>query len=336
MTVPYEFGLSSGLGWNVKAVVNTKYGIPSEVLRIQEMEMPVPKDNEALVRVRASSVNTINWYGVRGKPFLVRVAGMGFLRPKSTHPGGDVAGTVHAVGKNVEEFRPGDEVFGFGRGTFAEFATAPAETLVAKPATLSFEEAGTIPLAGLTALQALRTKGKVQSGHKVLVHGASGGVGTFAVQIAKALGAEVTAVCSTGKMELARSLGADRVIDYTREDIYRSGLRFDLVVAINGVRPIRYYRRALNANGACILVGGSVGQMLRFMMFGRRYARSPERRVLAFMMQPNKKDLEFLRDLIVAGKVKPVMDRNFPLTSVGDALQYLHEGHPRGKISVIV
>jgi len=320
----------------MKAIVHFQYGPPAEALQVQETALPVPKDDEVLVRVRASSVNPMDWYLVRGKPFLVRLAGSGLLRPRSHLVGADVAGLVEAVGKSVQGFRQGDEVFGIGSGAFAEYVTVPERTLVAKLPTLSFEEAAGVTLAGLTALQALRTHGNVHAGQSVLIQGASGGVGTFAVQIAKALGADVTAVCSTGKMELVRSLGADRVVDYTREDFSRGERRYDLILAVNGFHPIRDYRRALNANGACILVGGSIGQILRFLIFGQFYARSEHGRVLSFMMRPNQQDLTFLRGLLEAGKVKPVMDRSFPLASVADALEYLHEGHARGKIAVTV
>jgi NADPH:quinone reductase-like Zn-dependent oxidoreductase len=320
----------------VKAIVCTKYGPPAQALQLKEMEIPVPKDDEALVRVRASSVNPADWYGIRGKPFFLRLMGVGFLRPKSSLTGSDVAGTVTAVGKDVKETRPGDEILGICHGAFAEYVTVPERTLVVKPASLSFEEAAGVTLAGLTALQGLRTHGQVQSGQKVLICGASGGVGTFAVQIAKALGAEVTAVCSSGKADLARSLGADHVIDYSKEDFSRSGARYDLVVAVNGSRPLGDYRRALNQGGTCVFIGGTMGQILRFLVFGRLYKNSRNGKIAAFIMKPNKEDLLFLKGLIEGGRVNPAMDRNFPLAKVADALEYLHEGHARGKISVTV
>jgi NADPH:quinone reductase-like Zn-dependent oxidoreductase len=320
----------------VKAILVNRYGPPSETLELKETEVPVPKDDQVLVQVRASSVNPADWYLIRGKPFLVRLAGSGFLRPRTPRTGADVAGTVTAVGKDVKEIRPGAEVLGMGSGAFAEYVTAPESTLVEKPASLSFEEAAAVPLAGLTALQALRTHGKVQPGQKVLIHGASGGVGTFAVQIASALGAEVTAVCSTGKVDLARSLGAAHVIDYSKEDITKSGLRYDLVLVVNGSRPVKAYRRVLKPGGACVVIGGSIGQILRFMVFGRFARNSPKGRILTFMMTPNRPDLLFLKGMIEGGQVDPVMDRNFPLASVGQALEYLHEGHARGKISITV
>jgi NADPH:quinone reductase-like Zn-dependent oxidoreductase len=320
----------------MKAIVRAKYGRPSEALRLEEQAMPVPKDDEALVRVHASSVNPMDWYLTRGKPFMVRLVGAGVLRPRSTLAGADVAGVVTAVGKSVSELRPGDEVFGIGTGAFAEYMTVPESTLVTKPASLSFEEAAGVPLAGLTALQALRAKGKVQPGQKVLVHGASGGVGTFAVQIGKALGADVTAVCSTSKVDQIRSLGADRVIDYTKEDFSQGERQYDVVLVVNGSRPVGDYRRVLNSGGACIFIGGSIGQIVRLAMFGRFYSGSSKGRVSSFMMQPNKPDLLFLKGLIEGGRVNPIMDRNFPLTSVADALEYLHAGHARGKISITV
>ena len=320
----------------MKAILQSRYGPPAEALQIKEVEIPVPKDDQALVRVHASSVNPADWYLIRGKPFLVRLAGSGFLRPRSALTGSDVAGTVTAVGKVVREIRPGAEVLGICSGAFAEHVTVPESTLVEKPARLSFEQAAAVPLAGMTALQALRTHGKVQPGQKVLVHGASGGVGTFAVQIAKALGAEVTAVCSTSKVDLARSLGADYVLDYTKEDFAKRELRYDLVLIVNGSRPVRDYRRVLNPGGACILIGGSIGQVLRFLIFGRFYRNSPKGKVLTFVMKPNRQDLLFLKGLLEGGKLNPVMDRNFSFASVPEALEYLHEGHAKGKISITV
>ena len=320
----------------MKAIVCTRYGLPARALELKEMETPVPKDDEVLVRVHASSVNPADWYLIRGKPFFLRLMGNGFLRPKSALAGADVAGTVTAVGKDVKETRPGDEIFGICRGAFAEYVTVPERTLVIKPASLSFEEAAGVTLAGLTALQALRTHGKVQPGQKVLICGASGGVGTFAVQIAKALGAEVTALCSPGKVDLARSLGADHVIDYSKEDFSRAGIRYDLVLAVNGSRPLGDYRRVLSPGGTCVFIGGTMRQILRFLIFGRVYKNSPKGKITTFIMKPNKEDLTFLKGLIEGGRVNPVMDRNFPLAKVADALECLHEGHARGKISVTV
>jgi NADPH:quinone reductase-like Zn-dependent oxidoreductase len=320
----------------MKAVVHSRYGPLPKVLQLKDVEVPVPKDDEALLRVRASSVNPADWYLARGRPFVVRLAGSGFLKPRSGRTGADVAGLVTSVGKSVTEFRPGDEVFGIGSGAFAEFMTVPEKGLVSKPSNVSFEEAAAVPLAGLTALQALRTHGEVQPGQKVLIQGASGGVGTFAVQLANSLGAEVTAVCSTSKLDLARSLGADHVIDYTRENFSRSGLQYDLILAVNGYHPVRDYRRALTTNGLCVFIGGSMGQMLSGLLVGRLSSRSGRRRVRTFVMQPNKPDLVFLRGLLEAGKLKPVMDRNFPLSEVVDALGLLKQGHARGKITITV
>jgi len=320
----------------MKAIVHTRYGPPSEALRLEEREAPVPKHNEALVRVRASSVNPADWYSITGRPFLGRMFGSGLWRPKSPLAGTDVAGTVESVGKDVKGFSPGGEVLGWRAGAFSEYVVAPESSLVAKPANLSFEEAAGAPLAGVTALQAVRTHGKVRPGQKVLVHGASGGVGTFTVQIAKALGAEVTAVCSAGKAELARSLGADRVIDYTREDFARQGTRYDLVLVVNGSRPARDYRTVLTAEGRCILLGGSVGPLIRLMLFGRLYPSVRRGIVSFFVMKPNQPDLLFLRGLLEEGRLRTVIDRSFPLSEVAAALQYLHEGHARGKIAVTV
>jgi NADPH:quinone reductase-like Zn-dependent oxidoreductase len=321
---------------DVKAVLQRRYGPPVQALELSETEVPVPKDDEALVQVRASSVNPADWYLIRGKPFLVRMAGRGILRPKSALTGSDVAGTVTSVGKSVQEFHPGDEVLGICSGAFAEYVTVPSKDLVPKPPNLSFEGAGTVALAGMTALQALRTQGHLQAGQKVVVVGASGGVGTFAVQIAKAMGAHVTAVCSTDKMDTARSLGADRVVDYKREDLFRSGEHYDLALAVNGSRPLRSYRALLSPGGTCVLVGGTIGQFFRYLLYGRIYSKSPKGRLTTFMMSSKNEDLVFLQGLIVAGKVRPVIDRSFPLAQVPAALDYLHEGHARGKIAVTV
>ena len=306
------------------------------MLELREVEVPAPGENEVLVRVRASSVNPADWYLVRGKPFLVRLAGSGFLRPRSEMVGADVAGVVEATGPGVQQLRPGDAVMGIGGGTFAEFVNVRESGLVPKPSSFSFEEAASAPLAGLTALQALRTQGNLQRGQRVLIHGASGGVGTFAIQIAKALGAEVTAVCSTGKVDLARSLGAVRVIDYTKQDFAAEDARYDLVVVVNGHRPIRQYRRALQPSGTCVLVGGSISQVLRGLLVARFTSRSGPRRLRTFIMRPNPEDLGLLRGLMDGGQVKPVLDRSFPLPDVAQALQYLRDGHVRGKVAVTV
>ena len=320
----------------MKAILHYRYGPPSQALELRDVEVPTPKENEVLVKVRASSVNPADWYLTRGKPLLVRLAGAGFFRPRSSLAGADVAGTVTAVGNAVHGFHPGDEVFGMASGSFAEFVTAAEDSIVPKPVSLSFEEAAGVPLAGLTALQALRNQGQVHPGQKVLIQGASGGVGSFAIQLAKAFGAEVTAVCSTAKIEMARSLGADHVIDYTEDDFSRSDTRYHLVLAINGFHPIRDYRRVLTDDGRCVLVGGSIGQIMRGLLVSRFTRSSAKRPVRTFMMRSTRQDLLFLKELLETGKLKPVMDRSFPLGSVSEALSYLHEGHARGKITITV
>jgi len=318
------------------AQLRLRYGPPRLALSLTQTDVPVPKDDEVLVRVRAASVNPADWYNVRGKPILVRLSGSGFFRPKSPLAGADVSGVIVSVGKGVKEAHVGDEVFGLCSGSYAEYVTVPEKDLALKPANLSFEEAAAIPLAGLTALQGVRTKGNLQPGQKVLIHGASGGVGTFAVQIAKALGGTVTAVCSSDKVDLARSLGADEVIDYSRQDFARTDTRYDLVVGVNGNRRIGDYLRVLTPEGRCVYIGGTLRQAIGLLMFGRLRSSVRKGRLRFFIMQATKSDLTFLRELVVDGKVKPVLDRNFPLSAVPDALDYLHAGHVRGKVSITV
>src|SRR5450432_296186 len=255
----------------MKAVVYTKYG-PPDVLHLEEIEKPTPNDDEVLVKIQAASVNAADWHLLTADIFLVRPMTGGLFKPKKSILGADMAGRVEAVGRNIKRFKPGDEVFGdiFGssQGSFAEYACTRDDTLVFKPAKVSFEEAATVPLAGVTALQGLRDKGHIQAGQKVLINGASGGVGTFAVQIAKSFGAEVTAVCSTGKMDMVRSLGADHVIDYTIEDFTQNGQRYDLILAANGYHPLSAYKRALAPNGIYVMAGGAASQMFQALLLG--------------------------------------------------------------------
>ena len=255
----------------MKAIVYRKYGSP-DVLRLENVDKPVPKDDEVLVRVQATSLNAYDWHLLRAKPFLVRLMGGGLFKPKNTIPGADIAGRVEAIGRSVKQFKPGDEVFGdiamSGSGGCAEYASAPESRLAPKPAKLSFEQAAAVPMAAVTALQGLRNIGGIQPGQKVLIHGAAGGVGTFAVQLAKAFGAEVTAVCRTDKMDMVRSLGADQVIDYTREDFTRSGRRYDLILGVNGYHPLSAYKRALTPKGRYVMAGGSTAQIFQAMLLG--------------------------------------------------------------------
>jgi NADPH:quinone reductase-like Zn-dependent oxidoreductase len=327
----------------MKAAVFTEYG-PPDVLRIIEVEKPTPKDDEVLVEVRAASLNAGDWYLMRGKPFLVRLTGAGLLKPKVPRIGADLAGNVEAVGRCVTQFRPGDEVFGeigLGSGTFAEYVCSREGNLVLKPSSLSFEEAAAVPVAAVTALIGLRDEGKVQPGQKVLINGGSGGVGTFAVQIAKALGAEVTATCSTGKLDLILSIGADHVIDYTKEDFTKGEERYDLILGVNGYHPIWSYGRVLKPGGTYVMVGGSMGQILQGMILGRLVSMTGGKKASVVGVSKERRarvqqDLAFVKELIEAGKVKPVVDRRYPLSEVAEALRYAEEGHAKGKVVVTV
>lgn len=323
----------------MKAIVYKEYGSP-DVLHLEEVAMPIPADGEVLVKVQAASVNAADWRLMRADPFLARLYTGLFKPTRFQILGGDIAGRVEAVGKDVSQFKVGDEVFGevsaSGFGGFAEFKCARENELVLKPANLSFEEAAAVPLAALAALQGLRDKGRIQSGQKVLIYGASGGVGTFAVQIAKCFGADVTAVCSTAKMELARSLGADHVLDYTQEDFTQSGARYDLILAANGDRSIFDYKRALNEGGIYVMVGGKAGQLFQALLLGPWISMLGSKKMRAVTSKPNQEDLLFLKELIESGKLKPVIDRRFPLSEVADAVRYIEAGHATGKVVISV
>ena len=324
----------------MKAIVCTKYG-PPDVLQLSEVEKPVPKDDEVLVRVHAASVNKFDWIAMRGKPFLIRLSGFGLLKPKKRIPGADVAGRVEAVGKNVKQLKPGDEVFGdlarWGLGGFAEYVCAHEDALALKPANITFEEAAAVPMAAVTALQGLRDKGKIQPGQKVLIYGASGGVGTFAVQIAKSFGAEVTAVCSTKNLEIARSIGADHVVDYTQEDFTQNGQHYDLIIAANGYRPISAHKRALSPKGIYVMTGGSGAQIFQAMFLGPLISKIGSKKMGSLgAARPNKQDYAFLSGLLEAGKIVPFIDRRYTLSEVPEAFHYLGEGHARGKVVITV
>jgi NADPH:quinone reductase-like Zn-dependent oxidoreductase len=325
--------------YQAQAMVYTKYGSP-DVLHLKEVEKPTPKDDEVLIKVHAASVNAAEVHLVRGKPFLVRLMGMGLLKPKHAIPGAAVAGRVEAVGKNITQFQTGDEVFGdlsaCGWGAFAEYVCARENAVALKPPNLTFEQAAAVPLAAVTALQALRDKGHIQPGQKVLINGASGGVGLFAVQIAKSFGAEVTAVCSTRNVDLVRSLGADHVIDYTQEDFTQNGQHYDLILAANGYHPISAYKRALTLKGIYVMSGGSMTQVFQAMLIGPWISMIGRKKMGNVMAKPNKEDLVFVKGLLEAGKVVPAIDRSYPLREVPEALRYLEEGHARGKIVIIV
>lgn len=321
----------------MKAIVNTQYGSP-DVLQLKEVAKPTPKDNEVLVKVYAVSVNAGDLHLLRADPFLIRLSS-GLLKPKNTILGSDIAGRVEAVGSNVKQFKPGDEVFGNisanGWGGFAEYVAVPENALALKPANLTFEEAAAVPMAAITALQGIRYAGGIRPGQKVLINGASGGVGTFAVQLAKASGAEVTAVCSTGNLDMARSIGADHVIDYTKEDFTRTRQQYDLILATNGDRSISDYRRALSPNGIYVHTGGSTAQMSQAMLQGAWISRTGSQKMGSMgVAKPNLKDLVIMKELLEAGKVKPVIDRTYPLSQVADAIRYLEEGHAKGKVVI--
>ena len=321
----------------MKAIVHERYGRP-DVLELREVAMPVVEDDQVQVRVHASSVNPVEWYGVTGL-FFARM-GNGLRRPKHTAVGADLAGRVEAVGRGVKEFQPGDEVFGTGAGAWAEYACAREARLVPKTSRLSFEEAAAVPVAAITALQALRDKGRVQPGQKVLINGASGGVGTFAVQIAKSFGAEVTAVCSTRNVDQARSLGADRVVDYTQEDFTQRSERHDLMLDIAGSRSFSAFRRVLTPNATVVLVGGRMTyrglgplpHLVRTLLASKGRSQT----VKFLVAKITKEDLRVLQELLDAGKVTPVIDRCYELSEAPEALSYLGEGHARGKVIITV
>ena len=320
----------------MKAFVYTEYGTP-DVLHLKEVEKPAPKENVVLVKVHATSANAADWHLLTADIFLVRLQ-TGLLKPKNTILGADVAGQVEAVGKDVKQFKPGDAVFGnvFGQnsGSFAEYVTAPESVLVLKPSNLSYDEAAAVPLAAITALQGLRDLGQIQPGQKVLINGASGGVGTFAVQLAKYFGAEVTAVCSTRNLDMAHKLGADHIIDYTKEDFTQNGQQYDLVVAVNGYHPISAYRRALAPKGKYVMVGGSITQFFQTVLLGPRMSKSDGQQLGNLTLKPNPKDMPLLKELLETGKVVPVIDKRYTFSQLPDALRYFGEGHARGKIVV--
>ena len=313
----------------MKAIVYTKYGPTPEVLHLKEVEKPTPKDNEVLVKIYAASINDGDKSMIRGKPFMVRLMGFGFLAPKHTIPGGDIAGRVESVGGNVSQFQPDDQVYGdigaVGHRAFAEYVSVPENVLVPKPANLTYEEAAAVPQYALVALQGLRDNGHIQSGHKVLINGASGGVGTFAVQIAKSYGAEVTGVCSTKNLELVRSIGANHVIDYTKEDFTQKEQRYDLILDSVANRPISDYTRRLSPEGNYVAVAFN----LRALITGGKQASQ-------LSHEPNSEDLAYMKDLIEAGKVVPVIDKSYTLTEITEAFRYFEEDHPTGKVVITV
>jgi NADPH:quinone reductase-like Zn-dependent oxidoreductase len=321
----------------MKAIVVSNYGSP-DVLKCDEVDKPTAGDDQVLIKVRAASVNPLDRM-VRGKPYLIRLM-TGLRKPKDTRLGRDVAGEVEAVGRNVTRFKPGDAVFGTCRGAFAEYACALESKLAMKPNKVTFEQAASVPVAGLTALQGLRDKGQIRSGAKVLINGAAGGVGTFAVQIAKSFGAEVTAVCSTGKVDMVLSIGADRIIDYTREDFTKGEQRYDLIFDCAGTRSLSALRRLLNPKGVYILVGapaqgrwvGPLAQVLKTLVASWFVSE----KLVLFLAQIRTEDLTILGELIEAGRVTPVIGKRYRLSEVPEAIRYLEEGHARGKVVITV
>ena len=320
----------------MKAIVCTKYG-PPDVLQLKEVAKPAPKDDEVLISVHAASVNARDWRFMRANPFFIRLSG-GFQKPKNPILGADVAGRVEAVGSNVRQFLPGDEVFGYlsryGGSTFAEYVCAGENEIAPKPANLSFEQAAAVPLAAITALQGLRDKGNIQPGQKVLIQGASGGVGTFAVQIAKSFGAEVTGVCSTRNLDMVRSIGADHVIDYKKENFTQNGQRYDLILAVNGYHPISDYLRALSPEGIYVVAGGSMVQLFQAMRQGRRISKTGSRKTYVVSLMQDQKDLVFMKELLESGKVVPVIDGCYPLSKAAEALRYFERVHAKGKVVI--
>ena len=324
----------------MKAIVQDVYGTP-DVLRLDEVEKPQPKEGELLIRVRAAGVDPGVWHLMTGRPYLVRAMGFGMRAPKFRIRGRDVAGTVEALGTGVTKFKVGDEVFGVSDGSFAEYVSAREDKLAMKPANLTFAQAAVVPISGITALQGIRDAGKVQRGQKVLIIGAAGGVGSFAVQIAKALGAEVTGVCSTSKTDLVRQIGADHVIDYTREDFASSGKKYDMILDTAGRRPLSVLRKALAPKGTLVIVGGEGGGKI-LGGFDRQIFRAPMLSLFTgqslkpLVAGESAKDLEGLKELIEAGKLKPVIDRTYALDKAPDAIRYLAEGRARGKVVITV
>src|ERR687885_1710166 len=323
----------------MKAIVRYKYG-SSDLLELKDIDKPEIGDEEVLVRVHAAGVDRGVWHLMTGLAYPIRLAGYGLRAPKNPVLGGDLAGVVEAVGKNVTRFRPGDEVFGIGEGSFAEYARAREDKLAPKPASLTFEQAAAVAISGLTALQGLRDHGRVEPGQEVLIIGASGGVGTFAVQLAKAFGARVPGVCSTTKVEMVRSIGADHVIDYTREDFAEGGRRYDPILDIGGNSSLARLRRALTPDGTLVIVGGEGGgrwlggtdRQLRAMMLSPFVGQ----KLGTFINKENHQDMIVLKELIEAGKVTPVIDRTYPLAEVPEAIRYLEEGRARGKVVISV
>lgn len=324
----------------MKAMICPRYGSP-DVLQFREVAKPVPQEDEALIQIHAASLNSRDLRMLRAKPFFMRLKPGSLFCPKNKILGADVAGRVEAVGRNVKRFKPGDEVFGYlpsatGRGTFAEYVCANENAITLKPANLTFEQAAAVPVAAMTALQGLRDKGNIQPGQKVLINGAPGGVGTFAVKIAKAFGAEVTAVCSTKNLDMVRSIGADHVIDYKVEDFTRNGQRYDLILAANGYHPISDYLRALSPDGIYVVAGGSMLQLFQAALQGRRTSKTGGQKTYVISLTQSQDDLVFMKKLLESGKVIPIIDGCYPLSKTAEAFQYYEKVHAQGKVVITV
>lgn len=321
----------------MKAILQEAYGAPEVALQLKEVDRPIPTDRRVLVKVHAASINALEWRGFTIPTLLVRLFGGGWRKPKDTLVGTDVAGRVEAVGENVTRFKPGDEVFGFAHGAFAEYALAREAYLTLKPANRTFEEAAAIPVAALTALQAIRRAGGIHAGQQVLIQGASGGVGMYTLQLAKAFGAEVTAVCSARNLDLARSWGADHVVDYAKDDFTKNGKRYDLILAVNGYHSLSAYQRALKPQGLYLCVGGDLLQILQAILFGRWFSRKGGRTLMNMgVSKINQEDLAQLGKLLEDGIIAPVIDRCYPLAETALAMRHVVDRHAQGKIIVKV
>jgi NADPH:quinone reductase-like Zn-dependent oxidoreductase len=320
----------------MKAVIQTKYG-PPDVLKIEELEKPVPKDQQVLIKVHAASINAADWRGMRANPVIIRLMGGGLTKPKNPRMGSDLAGRVEAVGETVTQFQPGDEVFGCAKGAFAEYVLARESYIAPKPVSVSFETAAAVPVAALTAMQGIRYAGGIQPGQKVLIQGASGGVGTFAVQLAKVFGAEVTAVSSPRNIDMVRSMGADYVIDYTKEDFTRNRQGYDLIFAVNGYHSLSDYKRALNPQGVYVCAGGALSQMFEVMLLGKWMSRNGDKKLGSMgIAKVIQEDLVTLGELLEAGKIAPIIDGSYPLSEIAEAMRYVEDKHAQGKVVITV
>lgn len=321
----------------MKAILYEKYGAPEVALQLKEIAKPVPKDQQVLVKVHAASINALEWRRFAAPSFLMRLITGGWLKPKDAAIGADVAGRVEAVGENVTHFKPGDQVFGCARGSFAEYVLARETYLTLKPANRSFAEAAAVPIAALTALQAIRHAGGIRAGQQVLIQGASGGVGMYAVQLAKTSGAEVTAACSARNLNLARSFGADHVIDYAKEDFTKNNKLYDLILAVNGYHPLWAYRRALKPQGVYVCAGGDLSQILQALLFGKWLSQKGGKTMrIMKVANVNQEDLGTLGELFKDGAIAPRIDRRYPLHETVDAIRHVIDNHAQGKVIIEV